>query len=47
MRCKSTSPITTDGYRAGSEIEPFRDRAGVDTPTFFHNVTFVVCRFGT
>ncbi|MGB8169068.1 MAG: FIST N-terminal domain-containing protein [Chthoniobacteraceae bacterium] len=34
------------GLPSFGEIGPFLDGAGVYTPTFFHNVTFVVCLFG-
>ncbi len=35
------------GLPSFGEIGPFLNGAGVYTPTFFHNVTFVVCLFGT
>jgi hypothetical protein len=34
------------GLPSFGEIGPFRNEAGEYTPTFFHNVTFVVCLFG-
>ena len=34
------------GLPSFGEIGPFRDATGAYTPTFFHNVTFVVCLFG-
>ena len=35
------------GLPSFGEIGPFLDGAGAYTPTFFHNVTFVVCLFGS
>ena len=34
------------GLPSFGEIGPFRDAAGKYSPSFFHNVTFVVCLFG-
>ena len=38
--------IPLAGLPSYGEIGPFLDANGVYTPTFFHNVTFVVCLFG-
>jgi hypothetical protein len=38
--------IPLAGLPSFGEIGPFLDGAGGYTPTFFHNVTFVICLFG-